>query len=233
MTSHLRSTIPIALRRTGIYCLICVCCALMAPAQQAPADSTARALALGTAPLDLGSVSGNAAYSASRSGSLTGASLVIGPDDVLVIDVWKEPEISRTIPVRPDGKISLPLVGEVEASGLTPQQVQQEISGKLQTFISEPEVTVMVQEVKSQHFNILGQVVRPGSYQLTNSMTVLDAIAVAGGLRDFAKRKSIYVLRPSRNGSQTRISFNYKSAIQGINPAQNIKLSSLDTIIVP
>ncbi len=150
-----------------------------------------------------------------------------------MIDVWKEPEISRTIPVRPDGKISLPLVGELQASTLTPSQLQEEISQKLQKFISEPEVTVMVQEVKSRHFNILGQVAKPGSYQLTNSMTILDAIATAGGLRDFAKRKSIYILRPNRDGTQTRVPFNYKDAIKGVDPAQNITLASLDTIIVP
>src|SRR6266849_922238 len=123
------------------------------------------------------------------------SSYVIGADDVLAINVWKEPELSRAVPVRSDGKISLPLVGEVQASGQTPRQLEQEIAQKLKNYISEPEVTVIVQQINSQKFNILGQVTRPGAYPLTNTLTVLDAIAVASGFRDFAKKKSIYILR--------------------------------------
>jgi len=122
-------------------------------------------------------------------------SFVIGNDDVLAINVWKEPDISRSIPVRSDGKISLPLVGEVQATGQTPLKLEQEIAAKLKNYISEPEVTVIVQQINSQKFNILGQVTKPGSYLITNSATVLDAIAMAGGFRDFAKQKSIYILR--------------------------------------
>ena len=159
-------------------------------------------------------------------------SFVIGNDDVLAINVWKEPDISRSIPVRSDGKISLPLVGEVQAAGLTPLKLEKDIASKLKNFISEPEVTVMVQQVNSQKFNILGQVVRPGSYVIANSPTVLDAIALAGGFRDFAKQKSIYVLRPGGSGD-SRIPFNYKDVSQGKNMSQNIKLQPGDTIIVP
>jgi polysaccharide export outer membrane protein len=160
-------------------------------------------------------------------------SYVIGVDDVLAINVWKEPDISRTVPVRSDGKISLPLAGEVAASGETPRQLEQQISSKLQSYISEPEVTVMVQEIRSQKFNILGMVSKPGSYLLTNSATVLDAIALAGGFRDFAKQKSIYVLRKSQNGEESRLPFNYKDVIKGKSPEQNIKLQPGDTIVVP
>lgn len=149
---------------------------------------------------------------------------VIGPSDVLAINVWKEPEISRAIPVRSDGRISLPLVGEVQAAGKTPYQLQQDISKKLQTLISEPDVTVIVQEIRSQKFNILGQVARPGSYLLTDSTTVLDAIAVAGGFRDFAKQRAIYVLRQNPDGTQSRYPFNYKEVVKGKNIEQNIKL---------
>ncbi len=159
-------------------------------------------------------------------------SFVIGNDDVLAINVWKEPDISRSIPVRSDGKISLPLVGEVQAAGLTPLKLEKDIAGKLKNYIDEPEVTVMVQQVNSQKFNILGQVVRPGSYVIANSPTVLDAIALAGGFRDFAKQKSIYVLRQGAGGD-SRIPFNYKDVSQGKNMAQNIKLQPGDTIIVP
>jgi len=158
---------------------------------------------------------------------------VIGNDDVLSINVWKEPDISRAIPVRSDGRISLPLAGEIQAAGRTPLALEREIASKLQSFISEPEVTVMVQQINSQKFNILGQVNRPGSYPLTNSATVLDALAVAGGFRDFAKKKSIYVLRQNVDGSQTRIPFNYKEVLKGEKPAQNVKLQSRDTIVVP
>jgi len=158
---------------------------------------------------------------------------VIGIDDVLAINVWKEPEVSKTVPVRSDGKISLPLAGEVQASGQTPRQLEQELAAKLKSYISEPEVTVIVEQIKSQKFNILGQVTKPGSYPLANSPTVLDAIALAGGFRDFAKQKSIYVLRQNPDGTQARLPFNYKDVIKGNNSAQNIKLQSNDTIVVP
>jgi polysaccharide export outer membrane protein len=157
---------------------------------------------------------------------------VIGNEDVLAINVWKEPDISRSIPVRSDGKISLPLVGEVQAAGLTPLNLEKDIAGKLKNYISEPEVTVMVQQVNSQKFNILGQVVRPGSYVIANSPTVLDAVALAGGFRDFAKQKSIYVLRQG-GGGDSRIPFNYKDVSQGKNMSQNIRLQPGDTVIVP
>ena len=160
-------------------------------------------------------------------------SFQIGPDDVLAINVWKEPEISRSVPVRSDGKVSLPLVGEVQASGQTPKQLETEIAKKLTSYISEPEVTVIVQQIKSQRFNILGQVARPGTYPLSNPTTVLDAIAVAGGFRDFAKKKSIYVLRQTADGSSTRLPFNYKDVIKGKDTQQNIRLEPRDTVYVP
>jgi polysaccharide biosynthesis/export protein len=159
-------------------------------------------------------------------------SFVIGNDDVLAINVWKEPDISRSIPVRSDGKISLPLVGELQAAGLTPLRLESDIASRLKNYISEPEVTVIVQQVNSQKFNILGQVERPGSYVIANSPTVLDALALAGGFRDFAKKKSVYVLRQGASG-ESRIPFNYKDVIQGKNMSQNVKLQPGDTIIVP
>jgi len=158
---------------------------------------------------------------------------VIGNDDVLAINVWKEPDISRSIPVRSDGKISLPLVGEVQAAGQTPAKLEVDIASKLKSYISEPEVTVMVQQINSQKFNILGMVSKPGSYPLANSPTVLDAIAMAGGFKDFAKQKSIYVLRQNSDGTQTRLPFNYKEVAKGINSSQNVKLQPRDSIVVP
>lgn len=158
---------------------------------------------------------------------------VIGTADVLAINVWKEPEVSRTIPVRSDGKISLPLAGEIQASGLTAKQLEQEIAKNLTSYMSEPEVTVIVQEIKSQRFNILGQVARPGTYAVGSPMTVLDAIALAGGFRDFAKQKSIYVLRQNTDGTESRLPFNYKQVIRGKNSQQNLQLKPHDTIVVP
>jgi polysaccharide export outer membrane protein len=158
---------------------------------------------------------------------------VIGNNDVLSVNVWKQPDISRSIPVRSDGKISLPLVGEVQAAGRTPLQLQVDIAGKLRTYIAEPEVTVMVQQINSEKFNILGQVVKPGSYSLIRGTTVLDAIALANGFRDFAKQKAIYVIRQDPGGGQSRIAFNYKDVIKGKHPEQNITLEPHDTIVVP
>jgi polysaccharide biosynthesis/export protein len=160
-------------------------------------------------------------------------SYVIGANDALAIDVWKEPNVSRAVSVRSDGKISLPLVGELQASGQTPQQLEQEITKRLQSYISEPEVTVIVSESKSQKVNILGMVAHPGAFLLTSSTTVLDAVAMAGGFKDFAKQKSVYVLRQAPDGTQQKIPFNYKDVIKGKNPEQNIRLQSGDTVVVP
>jgi len=166
-------------------------------------------------------------------GSPVSEEFVIGTGDVLAINVWKEPEVSRDVPVRSDGRISLPLVGEIRAGGRTAKQLEAEISAKLKDYVSEPEVTVIVKEIKSQKFNVLGMVMRPGSYVLTNPTTVLDAIAMAGGFRDFAKQKDIYVLRRAADGNQTRMPFNYKDVVKGHKSTQNIVLQSNDTIVVP
>lgn len=161
------------------------------------------------------------------------SSFVIGDGDVLVVNVWKEPDVSRSLPVRSDGRISLPLAGELQAAGRTPLQLEEDITNKLRTYITDPEVTVIVQEINSQKFNILGQVAKPGSYPLTHMTTVLDAIALAGGFRDFAKQKAIYILRQDSAGHDSRIPFNYKTAIKGKTPEQNIRLQPGDTIVVP
>lgn len=160
-------------------------------------------------------------------------SFIIGNDDVLAINVWKEPDLTRSTGVRSDGKISLPLVGEIQATGRTPLQLEQDIAAKLRNYITKPEVTIMVEQINSEKFNILGQVVKPGSYSLTLAPTVVDAIAIAGGTRDFAKQKSIYVLRPDSNGGESRMVFNYKDFIKGKGSQQNIRLRPHDTVIVP
>jgi polysaccharide export outer membrane protein len=158
---------------------------------------------------------------------------IIGVGDLLAVSVWKEAEISRTVPVRSDGRITLPLIGELEARGRTAKQVEAEVSTRLKEFVADPEVTVIVQEVHSQNFNILGQVQHPGAYPLTHPITVLDAVALGGGFRDFAKTKSMYVLRQKPDGTWTRLLFNYKEAIKGTSPAQNLRLETGDTLVVP
>ena len=166
-------------------------------------------------------------------GTAVSEEFVIGNGDVLAINVWKETEVSHVVPVRSDGRISLPLVGEVQAGGRTPKQLETDISTKLKDYVSEPEVTVIVQEIRSQKFNVLGMVMKPGSYVLTNPTTVLDAIAMAGGFRDFAKKKDVYVLRRTADGTQARLPFNYKDVVKGHSSAQNVALQSNDTVVVP
>ena len=158
---------------------------------------------------------------------------IIGGDDVLSISVWKEPDLTRLIPVRSDGKISLPLIGEIQAAGRTPAQLQQEIEVSLRSYITEPQVTVIVQEIHSEKFNIFGEVNKPGSYPLAANTTIVDALALAGGFKDFAKKKAVYVLRQNPQGGETRIPFNYQEFIKGKNVSQNIKIRPHDTIVVP
>ena len=160
-------------------------------------------------------------------------SYIIGAEDILSIYVWKEPDMSKTIPVRPDGMISLPLVGEIKAAGHTPVQLQDVLATAMKKYVSDPQVTVVVEKISSLSFNIVGEIAKPGFYPLTRRMTVLDAIAMAGGFKDFAKMKKVYVLRISANGTQQRLPFNYKDVIAGKNEQQNIELLPRDTIVVP
>jgi len=197
--------------------------AILGPNLQAQANNPAAA----------GAATQGSSATASPSSQSLGENYVIGRADLLSINVWKETEISRVVEVRPDGKISLPLVGELQASGLQPIELQKQIAERLKSYLSNPEVTVIVQEVRSQKFNVMGQVARPGTYVLDKPMTVLDGLALAGGFRDFAKEKKIYVLRKQPNGTDVRLPFNYKKVVKGQNLAQNVALESGDTIVVP
>jgi polysaccharide biosynthesis/export protein len=141
-------------------------------------------------PLCWAQVEGNPG-AASHPASLPAGEYVIGPDDVLAVNVWKEDEISRQVPVRPDGRVSLPLIGDVQAAGLTPLELQQSIRARLAAYLVNPTVTVMVLEARSHHFNVVGEVEHPGSFVLGQPLTVLDALAMAGGFRDFAKTGGI------------------------------------------
>lgn len=157
----------------------------------------------------------------------------IGTEDILAINVWKEPELSRTVPVRPDGKVTVPLIGDIQAKGLTPNELETNIAKALKSFVANPEVSVIVQEVHSVKFNILGEVTKPGSYPLARPTTVLDAIALAGGFKDFAKTTKVYVLRVRSDGSRHTLPFNYKNVIKGKQFEQNVELLPGDTVIVP
>jgi polysaccharide biosynthesis/export protein len=156
----------------------------------------------------------------------------IGPGDVIDINVWKEPDISRTLPVRPDGMISLPLLSDVQAAGLTPAQLAAQITKGLNNFLTDPQVTVMVMVIKSQRIFILGEVARPGEYSRLPGMTLLQALSSTGGFTPFANLKNIYILR-EENGKQVKYPFNYKEVVSGRRPEENILLQVGDTIVVP
>jgi polysaccharide export outer membrane protein len=157
---------------------------------------------------------------------------IIGPQDTLDVSVWKEPELTRTVPVRPDGKISLPLLNDVQAAGLTPSQLMSQITTGLSKYMNSPQVTVIVTAVSSQRIYILGEVSRPGAYVMIPGMTVLQALSNGGGLTQFANRSKIYVLR-QENGKQVHLLFNYKDVLSGKRNDENIMLKSGDTIVVP
>jgi polysaccharide biosynthesis/export protein len=160
------------------------------------------------------------------------ANYVIGPEDLLDISVWKEPDLTRTVPVRPDGKISLPLLNDVQAAGETPTQLAAHVTESLKRYVTDPQVTVVVTAINSQHIYLLGEVTRAGAYPLLPGMTVLQALSTAGGLTQYARLQKIYVLRKGEGG-QTKLPFNYKEFLKGRNSEQNVVLKVGDTIVVP
>ena len=157
------------------------------------------------------------------------AAYQIGPEDLLDISVWKNVELSRVVPVRPDGKVSLPLVNDIQASGLTPTELRDQITTKLSEFIPAPEVSVMVKEVHSRKVAVVGAVKMPGRYEMRSPMTVLEAIALAQGLSDFAARDRIFVMRDV-NGKTTQIPFNYRKVGDD---QKNFYLRAGDVVVVP
>ena len=157
---------------------------------------------------------------------------IIGPTDVLEINVWREPDLSRTIPVRPDGKITLPLLNDVQASGLTPLELKAGIEKRLAEFVESPTVSVAVLEIHSKNIFVLGQVESPGQYPLQQDLTVLQALSLAGGLAEWADKGDVVILR-KENGKQSRIKFDYKNVSKGKHLEKNIVLQPGDTIIVP
>jgi polysaccharide biosynthesis/export protein len=156
----------------------------------------------------------------------------IGAQDVLRIDVWKEDQLSRVVPVRPDGKLTLPLLNDVQAVGLTPMQLAGVLSEGLKKYINNPQVTVTITEINSRRIYVTGEVARAGAFPLLPNMTALQALTSAGGFTQFAKTKNIYVLR-TEGGKQVKHPFNYKDVINGKKPEDNIQLQAGDVIVVP
>lgn len=171
------------------------------------------------------------ASSGGSSAPSSGPDYVIGPEDVLHISVWKETDLTNTLPVRPDGKISMPLLDDVQAAGLTPMQLANSLTDKLKKYISDPRVTVVVTQMNSQKVYITGEVAHTGAMALTPNMTVLQAVASAG-FTQFANTKGIYVLR-TEGGKQQKLPFNYKQVVKGESMEQNVVLHPGDTIVVP
>ncbi len=168
---------------------------------------------------------------ASAPTSQGGPEYVIGPEDSLHVSVWKEPDLSATLPVRPDGKISLPLLNDVEAAGLTPLQLAASLTEKLRKYIADPRVTVVVAQINSKRIYLVGEVLHPGATPMLPNMTVLQALSSAG-LNQFANTKRIYVLR-NENGKQEKLPVDYKKLVKGERIEQNYALKPGDTIVVP
>ena len=163
--------------------------------------------------------------------SVTGSDYVIGADDTLQISVWKEPDLTESLPVRPDGKISLPLLNDIPAAGLTPMQLKDSITEKLKRYIADPRVTVVVTAMNSRRVFVTGEVLHTGAMPLLPNMTILQALSTAG-FTQFANLKNIYLLR-TENGRQVKLPFNYKDVVKGNHPEQNIALRPGDTVVVP
>lgn len=156
----------------------------------------------------------------------------IGPGDLLQLFVWKEPELTREVTVRLDGKISVPLLGDVTAAGLSPQHLGEELARSLSRFVETPRVTIGVSQAVSSRFYVLGQVGKPGEFRLAVPTTVLQGLALAGGFREFAKTDDIVIIRQQR-GPQVVLSVNYKKLAEGKDVSQNVLLKPGDTIVVP
>jgi polysaccharide export outer membrane protein len=157
---------------------------------------------------------------------------IIGPEDVLGVSVWREPELAAKVAVRPDGKVDLPLVNDIQASGLTTRQLREAITERIKRFVPDPTVSVVVLEIHSRTVSIVGSVPKPGVYPLGGPMTVMELIARAGGFHEFAKTKNVQIVR--QNGTRAyRYAFNYKDYTDGRDYRQNIALQNGDVVVVP
>jgi polysaccharide export outer membrane protein len=193
-----------------------------APAQPAPSSASDKTASDKTS-------SDKATTAAST--SQAGPEYVIGPEDALHIAVWREADLTASLPVRPDGKISLPLLDDVQAAGLTPKQLADSITEKLKKYVADPRVTVVVTQINSKRIYLVGEVLHVGATPMLPNMTVLQALSSAG-LNQFANTKRIYVLR-TQNGKQQKLPVNYRKLVKGEQIEQNYLLQPGDTIVVP
>jgi polysaccharide export outer membrane protein len=196
----------------------------MALGQDAPAPAA-------TAPAPAAALSASDKAAIDAANSQSGYEYVIGPQDVLHVSVWKETDLTASLPVRPDGKISLPLLDDVQAAGLTPKQLAASITDRLRKYVADPRVTVVVTEINSKRIYMVGEVLHAGATPMLPNMTVLQALSSAG-LNQFANTKGIYVLR-TENGKQQKMPVNYKRLVKGERIEQNYLLRPGDTIVVP
>ena len=197
-----------------------------APAQTAPAPSTP------TGGKPAAAVSPAKPPVAMPAGVAVPTDYLIGADDVLTIVFWREKDLSSDVVVRPDGRISLPVLQDINAAGLTPEQLRDSLTKTAEKFVEDPNVTVIVKEINSRKVFITGQVAKPGPYNVTSPMTVVQLIANAGGILEYADAKNILVMR-TENATPTSYRFNYKEVTEGKNLKQNIQLKPGDTVIVP
>lgn len=216
----MKSTFPGA-RLASLATAALLCASALAWAQQSQAPEPAAA----QAPKAESAVSGAAA---SLPASVDPNKFDLGAEDVLFIRVWRENDLTGVHVIRPDGKITLPLIGEMTAAGLTPAALQKELTDSLSKFINNPQVTVQVQAVRSKRYYVTGEVFRPGAYPLVVPTTAFEAITLAGGFREFANKKKITIAR-----GKERLKFNYNDVTKGKNLSQNVLLQDGDTIIVP
>ena len=171
------------------------------------------------------------AHETSRPPELPRAEYRIGREDVLTVEVWKDPSLSTKVPVRPDGRVTLPMIGAIDAEGRTTEDLRKEITEKLQPFVEQPVVSVMISEVNAARFYVLGEVAHPGAYPVRGRITVLQALALAGGPTEFANERKVVVIRPARDGKQTRYKVDAREVLAGNAPA--LPLVPGDTVFVP
>jgi polysaccharide biosynthesis/export protein len=200
-------------------------------------SAVAAAAVLALAPASLGAQqeqpSGAGGRGAATATARPAPPYVIGPDDVLSIVFWKDKDLSAEVTVRPDGKVSLPLLNDIQAQGRTPDELRDALKQAAQAFVEDPNPTVMVKEIKSRRVFITGQVEKPGPYPLTGETTVLQLIAMAGGMREFADGSNITILRKADNGRTEILPFNYRDVLKRKNLTQNVQLKPGDTVVVP
>ncbi|HEY6769524.1 MAG TPA: polysaccharide biosynthesis/export family protein [Candidatus Sulfotelmatobacter sp.] len=207
-----------------VLLMVCLCTGMKAQSPPAaPQPGNIGAGATLAAPANSGDTGG--------SNAVNRPDYVIGADDTLHVSVWKEPDLTATLPVRSDGKISLPLLNDVQAAGLTPMQLADSITVKLKKFIADPRVTVVVTGMNSQRIFVTGEVLHSGAMPLLPNMTMLQALSAAG-FNQFSNVKGIYLLR-TENGKQLKLPFNYKEVVKGRHPEENIQLRPGDTVVVP